>query len=531
MYIKAVYNTSTLKPLNIIGKKMTTHTKQNNTTRLSHNIPEDCIGLILEESWDILNRNNIIMDVKPSNDPMRLYNGNFASVYEQVPFIDEKKEHDGVFTNIRNDEYGDTIDETAKTVLTRLGVNLADTYYWAVYLHELDAPNDQELTKVFSNSPDDHKGEGKFAGIGWHALKDDSIDPTWATETKDNLLTALFPITLWLNKKVMHVIIRDANTGLKIVDYEAFNTEAGGFNFKLKQIIVGTYVKRFRARENYDQLIATQMAGTHILPTEHQDILTDSTKALLAERGLLIRVSEPPKDFDFGARCDKFFGVARYFPKAQTKSEAFKNVKYEDISEEILDRNNTIDGIAVELMNSMDGDMSNMSYWPVYVYEDKEAAHEWGHSKFYTTDINKLPVSGGNLVGIGLKYNHGILPDSMITEDYQRDQKQHVIDKLALLSDEEKSQSLLEWQEMKRDFLAKSLVDAETNLNNKVLYVGFRDAATGDAIYSYAKTGYLKDKTAFNAKIQAEISRVDEYVANQDKRVQAYLMSASNKLS
>lgn len=512
---------------------MTTHTKQNNTTQLSNNIPNDCIELLSEEGWDILNRNNIIMDVKPSNNPMRLYNGNFASVYEQVPFIDEKEEGffgGGAFTNIRNDEYRDTINETAKTVLTRLGLNLADTYYWAVYLHELDAPNDQELTKVFSNSPDDHKGEGRFAGIGWHALKDSDTDPSWETTIKDNLLASLFPISLWLNKKVMHITIRDADTGLMIMDYETFNTKTGGFNFKLKQI-VENYVKRFRARENYDQLIATQMAGTHILPAEHQDILTDSTKALLAERGLLIRVSEPSRDFYIGARCDKFFGVARYFPKAQTKSEAFKNVKYEDISEEIINRNNTIDGIAVELMNSMDGDMSNMSYWPVYVYENKEATHEWGHSKFYTTDLNELPVSGGNLVGIGLKYNHGILPDSMITEDYQRDQKQHVIDKLALLSDEEKSQSLLEWQEMERDFLAKSLVDAETSLNNKVFYVGFREAATGDVIYSYDKTGYLKDKTAFNAKIQAEIIRVDEHIANQDKRVQAYLMSASNKVS
>lgn len=260
-------------------------------SKLTHNIPDDCQHLIRDKGWQALEDNNLLMDIAPSDYCTRLYRSSFAAVYEQIPFIDEKSS-DGDYTNIRDDEYGDTHTDTIKTVLARLNKDPEQTFYWSVFLHELDAPNHKGLTKVLTNNADDYEGSGKFAGFGWRDLAgaDSSNLVEWQESVKADLLRELIPLVYWLNKKSVLVKLRDADDGLLVMQYQGFKIKNG-----LDGMLIMTGAKAAEKHRNSSHLKQKQAelaSKTHIIPEQLKYLLSDEVREKLAARNTVIKIIE-----------------------------------------------------------------------------------------------------------------------------------------------------------------------------------------------------------------------------------------------
>jgi hypothetical protein len=258
----------------------------------THNIPDDCKPLIRDKGWQALEDNNLLMDIEPSDYCSRLYRSSFAVIYEQIPFIDEKS-NDGDYTNIRDDEYGDTNTETIKTVLTRLNKDPEQVFYWSVFLHELETPNEKGLTKVLTSNADDFKvGSGKFAGFGWCDLGDaDGANfAEWKESVKADLLRELIPLIYWLNKKAVSVKLRDADDGLLVMQYQGFKIKNG-----LDGKLLMSGAKAAQNHRNSSQLKQKQAeltSKTHIIPEHLKNLLSDEVREKLTARNTVIKIHE-----------------------------------------------------------------------------------------------------------------------------------------------------------------------------------------------------------------------------------------------
>ena len=479
------------------------------TKRFVNTMPDDCKPLMTERALGILNDINMVINVVPTPWPSRLYSGSFAAVYDQIPFLDERTSNNGEgnYTNIKTTEFGASLDETAANVFSRLGIDINETHYWGVYLHKLDEPNEDELTKVFSNNANDYKGEGVFAGIGYREIKHvKNEDPTeWKVHAENELLTSLRGINYWLDDKMLFVKIRDADSGLLLGEYDALKTKKGGFDHRL--VRAGDHYVKMRQSPDYAEKLADLSTGTHVIPDVYQHLLSDETKAMLAERGIVIKVREAASNGFIGGSSDKFFGVKENYPPANSNSleNNYDVIRDEDFGESIED-------IANNLMARMDADPSQMTYFAVYMYETTES-HVWNHTKIYTTDVTEIPDSGGVLVGIAIYYNHHLTPFVEGEKEYVERNRGLKRAKLASMTDEERSEYLTDWREKMLGVLNYSLVNAEIYINDKLLKINYRDAKTGDTIYGLGGNYYLKDTKNFNAQIKRAFESLDNEIA------------------
>lgn len=503
---------------------MSEHTKT--TAKLTNNIPDDCVDLISEKGYAILKDNNMILDVEPSRFAMRLHNGNFAAVYDQVRLLDEKRSRGGIggYTNIRANEFGETLDETAAAVLTRLGYDPKTVHYWAVYLHELDEPNEAECTKVFTNNPNDFKeGSGVFAGFGYSELeqakKYELELGDWKEKAEADLLLALTAITYWINNKVMFMKLRDADNGLLIGEYEAIKTKKGGFEHRLLRS-GNDYAKRYYESADRDRRIAELEVGSHVIPVPYQGMLSPVTAAALAERGIIIKIDTSPRECRIAHTFDKFFSVPEYC--AFKPHRTYKDTSgYTDvISNE--DFGSSVDDTAANLIKRMGVNPSEVSYWAVYLYETDQP-QKWGHTKIYTTDASELPESGGHLAGIAIKYNHDLTPlegDSNAHVELRRAKKVAALD---AMSEEEKAEALEAWRDDTLSRLKASLEDAEIHLNGKLFWVEFCEAKYGDRIYGVCDYDHYVagDYEGLNSRIMAAIESFDKLGEAVDAEVEA----------
>lgn len=216
-----------------------------NTQNSNANItPNDYQYLVSETSREALVAANLTVHIEPS-DYFPICGFPFASMFEQIPNPSEyaKDSVNGqIHTVIKADEVGDTDDATVKNVLARLGVDINDTHYWKVYAYELDTPNEEGLTKLLTTRLNDvPKGEVKFAGFGYKSAENVESDAKQNEELADRLYYA----SLCLNKKLMTVMLRDADSGQHAADYEcAIDVPMVSFNAVLQKRIAAYKVRK-----------------------------------------------------------------------------------------------------------------------------------------------------------------------------------------------------------------------------------------------------------------------------------------------
>lgn len=260
-----------------------------------HVIPDDCKPFISEEAYAVLEANKLAIDIQPSVDFMLTYSFPFVGVYDQIGFIYERCDSSGIpdFTVIKNNEFGATDDETAQNVIKSLGLDLAEVQYWLVYVTELEEANEKGLTKVFTLSA---KGlpadKTHFAGFGWKY--DTDTKKQIAIHQPQDLLRTLAGIEYLINDMVMGITLRDADDGMFIVYYEA--VKAKGY---LDQRLIkhgARFAETRRESENYLQEKAVFNTRTHVVPNEHQSLVTDETKDFLEQNNLLIKLESVDDD-------------------------------------------------------------------------------------------------------------------------------------------------------------------------------------------------------------------------------------------
>lgn len=216
---------------------------QDTKDKASTNTPDDYQYLVNSDSRIMLDANNLTIDIKPT-DYFPIHGFPFASMFEQIPNPSEYAKdsvNSQVHTVIRADEVGDTDDATVNNVLARLGVDTNDTHYWKVYAYELDAPNESGMTKLLTTQLSDiPAGKAQFAGFGYKSIENIKSD----AEENEALASRLHFASLCLNKKLMAVILRDADTGQHATDYEcAIDVPIVSFN-KVLQLRIAAYQDR-----------------------------------------------------------------------------------------------------------------------------------------------------------------------------------------------------------------------------------------------------------------------------------------------
>ena len=490
---------------------------------ITHNIPDDCIAFISEQAWAVLNDNNMIIDIQPSDYCNRIQRSSFAAIYEQVPFIDEKNGKNGFgrYTNIRDDERKETFDGTAQAVLGRMDYDLSKTYYWAIYLQELDQPNKDGLTKVFT-----YKAEGnELAGFGYREYESDRtpIENTmqWETKVRNELLEDLYLITLWLNKKMVKVKLRDADDGLLIAEYLAIKIP-NGIDGRL--IRVGhTCAKNYRNRDDYEEKRAEHRAGGHVIPSHCPNLLSNENEIALNERGIIIKAKELASYYWLGGDSDKFFSVEAYYPSKQWFKDYDSNSFVGEINPE--DIGATDRDTAMNLIARMGADPKDVSWWAVYYYE-AETPFRFGHTKMYTTDVNELPESGGYLAGMAISYNHGISPVKESDSEDLIAARADKVSQLDALNADDRAAQLADWRSGELETLNRCLISAESRLNQDLLSVGFYDADTSDIINGFGSELYPKAAEDFNDQLREALLDFDQREVRQIEEVKAYLATA-----
>lgn len=490
-----------------------------------HIMPDDCKALMSEAGYAVLADANLAIDIQQSVEYMRTYRMPFAAVYDQIPVINERVgiQSSGAYTCIKDDEFGATDDETAKATLARLGVDLADAQYWLVYLTELDAPNEEGLTKVFTLSTNGLPADKThFAGFGWKLTSELEVEGLDPAEQETEVLENLNGIELWLNDMIVAVTLRDADDGMYLNYYEALKRK-GAIDSRL--ISHGKErVESLRSKRDYQQKKAEFQTKTHVIPDEYQHLVSDESKALLAEQGLLIKISKLPQHPHILSQV-KWFGLAEDFPSNEWMAEHGETTRFIDIRDE--DMGTTNDETASNLMAHVGGDLSTMSYWVVYAYKTN-AAHKWDHTKFYTTDKAELPDGVGKLVGICTAYHYGIEPQTEGEDNRTTINRENHEAHIALMTDDDKAAFLSGWQSSMRNRINNSLEGIEVWANGKLVQVAFHRADNGDYLYGYPSAPYKNtDATEFNAQLQAAVRKRMSEVSNSEANARALLKTVS----
>lgn len=495
--------------------------EQLNTTIIEHNIPDDCVGLISEAGYKVLKDNRMIIEILPSDYCPRLPRSSFAALYSQVPNIDEKdgRKLGGGYTTIRVGELGETLQQTAAAVLARKECQIEDTHYWAVYLQELAIPNEKGLTKVFTYDPNGNA----FAGFGYRDIKDIGSENIKVREQQieSELLEDLYLTELWLNNKMVEVVLRDADSGLLITNYKGIKIKNGIDNKLIRSGHI--YAENYRQRVDYESKKAEHTLKVNTIPEQYQPLLSRETERLLAERDIVIKVSDEPSYFWIGGHCDKLFAVEAFYPSrlwfsSSSRSGLVGNIERDDIKASVHDT-------AVGLMAKMGGNADTMSYWVIYYHETK-TPYRNGYTKMYTTDVEELPAGGGHLAGIAISYNYGITPMKADASDrYAASQKARV-EKLEAMSEVERSKEIEAWWTGELNLIKQSLVSAERKINENLLSVSFRDRQTSDSLGGFGFDAYPKEAIAFNNKLQMALKAHDDEADVDAAELAQYLSTA-----
>lgn len=476
---------------------MTTQTKEKSLNI----IPDGYQHLISKKAHEALEANNLVVEVRPVGRFPAIEDFPFASILEYMPNPNEHLANNGssqTHTVIKANEIGATDDDTVKNVLARLGHNIADTNYWKVYAYELDTPDESGFTRILttniSNVPTNTSG-CHFAGFGYKDINAKQLEWDWYQQ---KILPALLnPILLWVNNKFPEIIIRDADSGMYVAELQ-------GVTPMTCDISILAEAKTWK--ERYQYAVAVHESGVHVMPTGYENILSNETKAMLADKELQITVSELQRPRDIGAHlCDKFFAVAKTNLTYQWTDDPKESKRHTAIRDE--DFGDTPDETAKNLMARMDGDAENMSYWVVYCYLSAEP-NEWGHIALYTTDTNELPEHGWYLAGIAISYNFHITPTSANEEEWEIRQRQTRSKHIAALSDEEKARALKVWQSDQLSRLNKAVFERECWANKKLFEVQFSRDDGESLLANNLGTLYKKDTESFNAEIQAAILKI-----------------------
>lgn len=499
-----------------------------NSTAVKNITPEHNQHLISEQGVDFITTQGLSVHIEPMEDCQPIHSFPFAAMFDQIPNPYEYgagSVNNQTFTLIKADEVGATDDETALNTLTRLGCDPDSTCYWLVYAYELETPNEKGLTKLLTANLSELPANGaKFAGFGYQSTKkanlltDDEYH-AWAIAQKEKLMDCLYPVSLWLNDKLMTVTVRDAEDGLYIMQYDS-GSDTGSVDRKLLWKDAD-WMAKHKSTPEYLKRKAELAAGTHILPDGHENLLSEKTKALLAKEGLRVKVYDLPKASDCGRYlCNKLFTVADYYPTNKLADSPLNSERRGVIREE--DFGATVAETAQNLMARMEQGDEGMSYWAIYQYKS-ETPNQYGHTAIYTTDITNAPAGSADLAGIAISYNLYMTPTPDVEEEWQTRQRLAREKRIGELSADDKAVALAEWQENQLSSLNGSIFNLEVFVNKKLLDVDFFHIGNGDRCSSYDYEPYPKDTDGFNAKVQAVIANFKEIKENGADRLKDHL--------
>lgn len=492
--------------------------------KIQHTIPDDCKPLMSEAAYAALEASNLVIDIGQPVDFMLTYRLPFAAVYDQIPMINERDDHRNVrdYTCIRDNEFGESDDETAQNVLARLGHSGAN--YWLVYVCELDEPNEDGLTKFFTLNTDGFDaGKVHFAGFSWKLAEQVEADEMRADEQELEVLENLRGIEYWLNDMILGVTLRDADDGMYLVYYEALKKQ--GYLDKSAIHRSAKYAKDSRGRKDYQKRKAEYNTKTHVIPEKYEQLVSDESKAILAEQGLLIKVQDMPRNCYLTNRA-RVFGVDGYHPDLEWVQEhhnSGENLLI--IGQDFLAP--TVEETAEKVIATIAGDRASKSWCAIYQYEAQQP-NEWGHTKIYTANINDFPAGEGHLAAIVVGYNYDVGSFMAETPNQVADELGIHKPALAHLSDSEKADLLKEAQDDLRQRVNSSLFELEVWANGTLVEVLFHRTDNGDYIYGYPNDSYRNtDAGEFNAQLQATIQKHIDDMENRDANDRAFLKSVS----
>lgn len=504
---------------------MTTTTEK--TMKVTNDIPEELKHLLTEDAQAVLDKYDMAIKVKVLDSFMRLYGSSFAANHDQIPFVAENTETRygfGRYTCIKDDEFGDTTDKTAKNVLTRLGFDPKEMHYWAVYVHELDAPNHEGLTKVFTDNPEDFaNGKGHFAGIGYCEAKEviEAGSSSTLDDFKARLLKDLGGIEKFINDMILLVTVLDAESGLLMGHFEVLN-KPEHFNKKLMKRSEGLALACYSSKE-FIKSKAEYLLGGHIIPEQYQHLLSEHNKARLEKLGVLIKVFELPNGCMPHQYCNKFFGVDGRYPDNQFSWAGQPSDQYAVIAEHEL--GDTVEATALNVMAGMEGDVSDMSYFAVYSYE-LETPDELGRTKIFTTEARENTDEKSALVGIAVSYNYGIPPNVDVNELGAKHHINSVIARVAKMTDDEKLIALEQWKQRELTMLSAAIEYLELFENKNIVGVSYHNAKDGSTI---CRGGYPYKKVVagFNEKMKAKLDIIEHNHNNPKVDVRGFLRTAN----
>lgn len=222
-------------------------------------------NLLDEEAKHLLEELDMTVDIEPSTHcyPLRMP-FKLAGFAEYLPY-DDSNQHSGMhFTKISKHDIGSCDVGTIEGVLIRLNQDLQTTSYWAIYLHELPAPNEKGLTKVFRL--ESHSVDAKavyFAGFAYRTKngisprieRSDAMkgritrsqkladmteqrlvawENNWETSVIKALKEALLPVSRWVNGMFVELNYLESNTGACISTDRFCRIDADQINRKIK---------------------------------------------------------------------------------------------------------------------------------------------------------------------------------------------------------------------------------------------------------------------------------------------------------
>lgn len=454
------------------------------TKKYTNIIPDDCRHLVNKEALALLDENDVFIEVEQTPYFMLVHGFPFAGVYDVIPFVYENSEARGVtYTNIRNTERSDDIDNTAKAVLTRLGHNPEDYFYWPVYLVETDCV-DSDYTKLFSADEQDAE-KGVFAGFGYQhktEIGDESYNE-WEAEQKSALLYALGGVQAQLNDLIVYVALRDGCDGMKICEFEVFKNNKA-LNWRINNHFEG-YVKNYRQRKDYARLKAERKIEGHIIPSEYQHLISDETKQFVIDRGMFMKITKDDRSTG-RLHSFKFFSKKELLDKVDITDPYSPEFVIEAIEEHELAE--TAAAVAKNLLARVQGDESTTTWWPIYLVEKKcESGDKW--SVVVAAAETSTLDAHGELVGIAFGYNHNLDPTVDGNEEIRK----------------EKSGKLDAWKASKHNSIKIWASRVELALNERVIHVYFYTPKYGDPVFG----AWIKELAAqddFDLKIREAVA-------------------------
>lgn len=495
-----------------------------NVQKHTHQIPDDCKPLMSEAAYAALEANNLVIDIGQPVDFMLTHRLPFAAVYDQIPMINEREDrrHVNDYTCIKDNEFGKSNDETAQNVLARLGHS--DASYWLVYVCELDEPNEDGLTKFFTLNPNGHDADKvHFAGFSWKPAAQVEADDMRADEQELEVLDNLRGIESWLNDMILGVTLRDADDGMYLVYYEALKKQ--GYLDKSAIHRSANYAKVSREHKDYQKRKAEYNTKTHVIPEKYEHLVSDESKAILAEQGLLIKVQDLPR-YCYLTNRASVFGVDGYHPDlkwVQEHHNSGENLLM--IDQDFLAP--TVEETAEKVIATMAGERTSKSWCAIYQYEAQQP-NEWGHTKIYTANVNDFPAGEGHLAAIVVGYNYDVGAFMVETPNQAADEFVIHESALAHLSDSEKADLLKSSQDDLQRRVNNSLFELELWANGTLVEVLFHRTDNGDYIYGYPNDSYRNtDAGEFNAQLQATIQKHIDDMENREANDRAFLKSVS----